>query len=255
MTIGAGGGTINVNTAASNLTVAGTSIYTGTLTKVGPGTLTLSGNNATGAGGITVSAGTLAVNNTAGAGTGTGAVSLASGTTLMGTGRLGGGFTVNNGAILSPGNSIGTLNANAGSTTWASNGRYLLEYNHDGGLPFVAGTTNDLYNSLGTLNLTASAGAGNTFILDLKYLGTGIASQTTTTLTFATFGAIPVAPTTSFSFTGDFVGASPTVTVSGNNLVLNFTPVPEPFTMGLFATAVAVGGTIIRRRRVKVLAA
>jgi autotransporter-associated beta strand protein len=63
----------------------------GSLTKIGPGTLTLSGANLF-TGGTTVGAGTLVINNTAGSGTGTGAVSVTAAT-------LGGSGT---GAFLAP---------------------------------------------------------------------------------------------------------------------------------------------------------
>jgi fibronectin-binding autotransporter adhesin len=246
-TAGASGATINVTTTASNLAISGNSVMTGTLTKSGPGTLTLSGAN-TGAGATNVNAGTLLVNNTTGVGTGTGLTTVASGATIGGNGTIGGSLTIQSGATLSPGNSVGTLNAGAGTTEWAGAGRYLVEYDHTGGA-FTPGTTIDLYNSAGSLNLTATT--GTPFVIDLRYLGApGAALQTPTNVRIASFaggGFGTFTDPAQFTFAGDFVGASPTVTVNGNDLVLNFTPVPEPTAMGLFAAAAA--GFAVRRLR------
>jgi hypothetical protein len=49
--------------------------------------------------------------------------------------------------------------------------------------------------------------------------------------------------------TGDFVAATtPTVTAVGNDVVLNFTPVPEPVSV-LWLLAAGLGYTVRRRRR------
>jgi autotransporter-associated beta strand protein len=76
--------------------------------KIGTGTWTLSGSN-TFVGGMTVSAGTLRVNNTTGSATGTNQVFVATGATLSGTGIIGGLTAFDDDAILAPGNGIGTL--------------------------------------------------------------------------------------------------------------------------------------------------
>ena len=84
----------------------------GTLNAIGQGTLNLTttvGNTYTG-GTFVSGGGTLRVNNTAGSGTGTGAVSVTgTGTTLGGTGSISGTTTIGSGAILAPGNPVGTL--------------------------------------------------------------------------------------------------------------------------------------------------
>jgi fibronectin-binding autotransporter adhesin len=75
-------------------------ILGGSLTKIGGGTLTLSGAN-TYTGGTTMSAGTLVVSNKSGSGTGTGPVQV-NGGTLGGSGTISGAVTENSGATLAP---------------------------------------------------------------------------------------------------------------------------------------------------------
>jgi len=73
--------------------------------KTGTGTWTLTGSN-TFSGGLTVTAGTLQVNNTNGSATGSGQVFVATGATLSGSGIIGGLTAFDDGAILAPGNSL-----------------------------------------------------------------------------------------------------------------------------------------------------
>jgi autotransporter-associated beta strand protein len=85
------------------------------ITKVGAGTLTLTGAN-TYYGLTKVDGGALAIN-----GSTPGAVEVNSGATLMGTGSIGGAVTMNSGGMLAPGASpgkmtIGGLNLSSGST-------------------------------------------------------------------------------------------------------------------------------------------
>jgi len=89
---------------SSNTAVAGDVI----VNKIGTGRLTLSGAS-TFAGGTTVSAGTLRVNNTTGSGTGSGDLEVFAGATLTGTGSLASATTIDDGATLAPGDPNGTL--------------------------------------------------------------------------------------------------------------------------------------------------
>jgi autotransporter-associated beta strand protein len=95
--------------SAFNTMVAGTIGGSGSLVKVGSGTLNLSASNSF-TGGTTVSYGTLAVNNTLGSATGTSAVTVSLGAMLTGAGLINGPVTVN--GALSPGNSPGILTIN-----------------------------------------------------------------------------------------------------------------------------------------------
>lgn len=80
-TVGTGGGVVGVSNAASTLTLGGTAIGTGSLTKAGVGTLVLSGTN-TYSGGTTISAGTLRAGSTQAFGTGLMTLANTAGATL-----------------------------------------------------------------------------------------------------------------------------------------------------------------------------
>ena len=111
-------GTNNLTVSGGFNTLIGGAISgSGALSKTGGGTLTLTnGNNYSG--GTTVSAGTLAVNNTVGSATGTNLVAVLLGGTLGGSGFISGPVTVS--GTLSPGNSAGTLTINNNLTLGAT---------------------------------------------------------------------------------------------------------------------------------------
>src|ERR1051326_2343964 len=162
---------------------SGSNTLRGVLSDSGPLTLYLPGNsvlsllvNSAGYGGnLTVSNGTLLVNNSAGSGTGTGLVTVASGAKLGGSGVIGASVTVN--GTLAPGNSPGTLTI---SNDLVSAGGAVLQYE--------LGTTSDLavltgnLTLGGTLNITDAGGfADGTYTLftyggALTYNGLGIGS-------------------------------------------------------------------------------
>ena len=140
---------------SSNTAVAGSLVI---VQKVGGGKLTLTGSS-TCNGSITVSNGTLVVNNLTGSGTGTGALACRSGTTLAGSGFISSATTLDSGAILAPGNSAGTLTFNSSLT---------LNVNAGSVMNFELATTNasdkvvvgGALNLAGTINISALAGFG-----------------------------------------------------------------------------------------------
>ncbi|OCW56841.1 autotransporter domain-containing protein, partial [Hoeflea olei] len=115
-------------------------------TKTGAGTLVLSGNSGGFMGDTTVSAGTLAVNGKFGHG-GT-LLTVASGATLAGSGRIGGNAALQSGATLATGNSIGTLTV-SGDFSFADGSTYLVETD-------PSGTSSDLLHVLGTADLAGT---------------------------------------------------------------------------------------------------
>lgn len=136
---------------ASNLTSSG-----GSFTKLGAGSLTLSGTNSY-TGGTTVSAGTLLINGSLT----TSAVTVGSGGTLGGSGSLGALLTVQSGGVLSPGNSPGVLAAaaldlQAGSTTF-------MQVIGSGAAAGVTGTDYD------QIQITSSGGLTYGGILNLDF--------------------------------------------------------------------------------------
>ena len=136
------------NVSINNLQLQGT----GGLTKLGAGTLTL-GIQPTYAGGTVVEGGTLAVNTTI-----PGPV-VVSGGTLGGTGTVD-NVTIAANGIISPGNSVGTLNTK--SETWEGSSTYRWEISNATSSPGV-GWDNLAIN--GDLTITASAASPMTIKL------------------------------------------------------------------------------------------
>ena len=254
-----GSGTVeNANAAATTLTINTTASTTFSgviqngagggalaLAKMGTGTLVLSGTN-TFTGATIVSAGTLRV---------TGSTAVGSSITVSGSGIFGGSgtaaglLTVGTGGTIAPGNSVGQLST--GAVTFDTSGGYEFEYNKATGGSLVTGTEGDWISSTGSL--TFSATTVNPFLINLKYVGVGSAfGGSATTAILASFSSPPtisvVDLTNSFVISGDVLAGSSILSISGNDLVLNFIPAPEPTTVLGFAAVLAFVGTGLRRR-------
>jgi fibronectin-binding autotransporter adhesin len=220
------------------------------LTKAGTGALTLSGAN-TYSGDTTVTAGKLVIANTTGSALGSGNLIL-NGGTVSGPGSFTGSMTVNSGATIAPGSSPGTLNT--GSQTWNGGGIYQVEIGNATG---VDGVDIDQVNITGGLNIAATA--GSPFVVDLtsasqpaNFSDTGnytwVIAKTTGGITGFDSSVFTISTNnfnSGFSSIGGFF-----LSQQGNNLVLGYTAVPEPSTIGLgiFGGA-ALGFMLIRRRK------
>ena len=179
---------ISIDTAGQDVTFASPLVSSGgSLTKLGNGTLTLVGANSY-SGGTFISSGKLAVNNPNGSGTGSGNVTVHSGGTLTGTGKLGGLVTVAAGGTLALGNQLSALTVSnnltlaEGSTTFMSishasatnsSVRAVLTLTCGGALVVtnLSGTltANDTFN---LFNAASYAGSFSTLVLPA--LGSGL---------------------------------------------------------------------------------
>jgi autotransporter-associated beta strand protein len=224
-------------------TLAGVNTYAGNTT-VSAGTLRLAGNGSFAASPrITVgagAAGSTAVLDvagvTGGANFSNGGFALTANQTLTGNGTILGPVTIVNNAAIAPGvEGIGRLDL--ADATWNGGGRYVFQFNS---LTPGAGTNNDFINSTGALNLAADA--ANPFIIDIR--GVNFASPGTAPVgyTIATFGGgVNGFDPAAFAFpTTEWFSGTPTIAVQGNNLVLSFTPVPEPSSGWLACLGLAV---------------
>lgn len=143
---------------------------TATVTKVGTGKWTLTGNSSS-TSVVNINGGTLEVNNTSGSATGTSAVYVKEGATLTGKGIIGGSTLVYSGALLSPGTGtfgLGTLTINgilsllSGSVTEID----LLGANYD---KLVVGGTASLNGTLKLTNKGVPYTAGSSYkIIEAK---------------------------------------------------------------------------------------
>ena len=283
-------GNVNLNGSRS-LTISNTAdttfagvVSSGSLTKTGTGTLVFSSPNGnTYTGGTLVNGGTLVVNNATGSGTGTGAVAVNTGGTLAGgnttatTGIVSGAVAVNAGGRIAPGtpgvtNGIGTLQAGGNvtvtggtGTTWAV---ALNPVAPNTPATAEAGGANvsqlRLTNAAGVLNLASTAGTpiaftltnatGGSFTLDqpVSYVVGTVATAGNIQTNGGTFNYDPAA----FTFTTvGFDASAFALSVEGTNLVLTFTPVPEPGLVLALAVAGMAAFVWVRRRATRVAVA
>jgi autotransporter-associated beta strand protein len=220
-------------------------------TNVVSGTLRIeSGAAFTGNGNVTVSSGAKIIVN--GSLSGNSALSL-NGGLLGGNGTIGPAFTLASGAVLEPGDG-GPGTIHTANETWAGAGVLQMELSAAGGSP---GTGWGSVEISGALSLTATA--ATPFKLELQtlsaasvpgLLGDFNPNQSYSWVFATASGGITgfsaedfVVDTTGFqnSFNGTF-----SVSVSGDNLALQYLVAPEPSTASLLLSA---GLLLLRRRR------
>ena len=270
-TLDLGSGTLKIR-QSYNDTFQGTIIGTGGINKCGSSTLTLTGDN-TYSGGTTISGGTLIAGSSTALGTGTitfngGSLSvgtgvtltnpldLSAGATLSGNGVIGSPIVAGTNVVISPGNSPGLLTFAAG-LTWASGGTYDVQVQSaagtrgagydsidvTGGLAFTATLGSPFTLNLLSLGVTGAAGAVPDFNSSLSYAWLIAHTDGLTGFTAANISIVAT------GFTNSLNGGSFSVTAVGNDVYLNFTPVPEPSTYALLGLGLGTMLLALRRRR------
>jgi autotransporter-associated beta strand protein len=237
-TVNVGGGTLTVGGNNASTTFAGVASGAGGLTKVGTGTLALTGANAY-TGTTTVDAGTLA---------GTG--SLSGPVAVNGGARIRGGVAGGTGTLTVGGSSTVTLNNNATLLAEVSRNAAndatasLLNLTGGSSVLNLAPNTGDVFRIEIDGNATNPMVAGETYTVLLASVGSGTINLNGAPVT----GVIP-ASNYNFNIFPFFTSADDVVlSVSGGNLSLTFTPVPEPSTVLGIAVA-ALGLAALTRRR------
>lgn len=262
--VGFGNGTAQTLTftGTNNTTVSGAisngSATSGALVKTGTGTLTLTGNN-TFTGTTTITSGTLVVNGSMASGN---QVSVGADGTLGGSGTLAGQVTV--AGTLAPGNSPGSLGT--GSQVWVDGGDYNWQVfdatesgfgtGYDtvaitGGLDLSGLSTGGFSINLWSLSAVGPDASGNA----INFVNTNNYSwqlvSTTTGITGFSAGDFTI-HTAANNGTNGFsnpLSGSFSVGVTGNDLMLNYTAIPEPTTWALLCGSAAVLAVLRRRAR------
>lgn len=234
--------TLTVGSSNTNTTFAGTLSQANdylSLTKVGTGTLTLTGA-AQHYGDTTVDGGALLLANST-YGTGAGTVTVNTGGTFGGTSVVMDHTIVNSGGHLAPGT--------AGALTFY-NGLVL----NDGSiLDFQLGTASSQIVLSSNDYLTGSASAGG-ITLNLANSG-GFTAATYTLFEFSGASGTSSFDVSDFVFGSTIAGYTYALALNGSALELTATAsaVPEPSTYAAFAGLAALGLIMLRRRRIAAL--
>ena len=246
-----GGNSLSVGGNGQSTTYSGVLTGSGSLTKVGGGRLALTGAN-TFSGTTNVNAGELAVNGSI-----AGSLSVASIATLSGTGIVGGNATIS--GTHSPGNSPGAQTFN-GNLTYEAGA--IVNWELIANTTGAPGTNYDQI-LLPTGNLTFS---GST-TLALSFNGAGSSVDWTNAfwnvnrswMVYDLSGGTTIGGLSNLSLGGSLLDSlnqplSPTgrgyftTSLDGQDVVLNFTAVPEPSTYAMALAGLACGSWMMRRR-------
>jgi autotransporter-associated beta strand protein len=227
---------------------------TGTVTKLGAGTITLTANN-TYTGATAIDGGKLVVDGSLSASS---AVAINSGGTLGGHGTVG-AVTINSGGTISPGNSPGTMNSL--TETWNGGGTYVWELNDATGTKgATSGTGWDWLSISG--GLTIASTELDKFTIQITSLGLDNLPGNAVNVTGEKMWVLATASggITGFDsgrilldvshFTNDPNASRFSLSVIGNDLILTYTAIPEPSTYATGIAGLLVGIVLLRRRRV-----
>jgi autotransporter-associated beta strand protein len=245
----ASGGTFTIADNIANST--GTAGGAVGLTKLGTGTLVLSGTN-TYTGPTLVSAGTLSVNGSLASGS---VVTVSSGATLGGTGTVSGALILSSGGLLSAGSGgAGTLSIGGGLTLNGGSGTiFVMDLTKDAS--GTAGVSWDKLSITGALNASALSSSsqltidlvGSTGVFDPSVNHTWASFIAATSIT----GFNPNGFNVDATGLGTLNGGTFAVVQDGNSLDLQFlAAIPEPATMTMLAGFAALSlAFVVRQRR------
>lgn len=245
-------------TGTGEIRLSGYSNYDGGTT-ITAGKVVAASGNALGTGTVTLAGGSLDfekgtyINNP---------VSVGAGSRLQGNATIYGNVALSQGAVVAPGNSVGTLSFGS-NLSWTGGAFFDFEVQRPAGMPGFGYDTIDVTS---TLSLTATA--SNPFVINLISLNESGAVgpmafdptvpyswQIATASSFSGLDLNALSLNTSgFSTLTPFSGSFSFDVGSGGNgstLLLNFTPVPEPRTwvLMLLGAGLLVRPVLRRRRR------